>query len=65
MTRYDLAANTRPSAAIILNLHQETQQQTVQKAVENLVDLHASGMVQHKVFWLGCSQNPPRIVFYL
>ena len=33
-------------AAIIFNLQAKTQQQTVWKAVENLVDLHATGMVQ-------------------
>jgi hypothetical protein len=33
-------------AHIIFNSRQQTQQQTVQKAVENLVHLHAAGMVQ-------------------
>src|SRR6266567_4680404 len=33
-------------AAIIRNLGQKTQLQSVQKSVENLVNLHAAGMVQ-------------------
>jgi hypothetical protein len=33
-------------AVIIRNLRPQTQQQTLWKSEENLVDLHATGMVQ-------------------
>jgi hypothetical protein len=38
----------RTLADIIFNLRYQTQLQTVQKPVENLVDLHAAGMVQSR-----------------
>src|SRR5579859_5669931 len=40
---------TKDFYAIIFNLGMQTQQQTVWKAVENLVDLHATGMVQRRL----------------
>jgi hypothetical protein len=47
---------TETSTPIIVKTPRETQQQTVEKTVENLVDLHATGMVQ-RCGWRFCHRQ--------